>query len=320
MLADFKVGTIAWLIQRYIEEVGAMKAIGRSHMYSLQLLQKSPIGAVMAADLKASDVLAHARMRKQGYGTVKGVKAATINQDITYLRGPLDYAKHGFDLPEVTTRALVEAKPLLKRFQMIGKSMPRDRRPTGNEYERLMAYFQVRDTSSSIPMCTIIEFAAASARRISEIMRLRWGDVNGADMTCIVRDMKDPKNKIGNHHEFPLLGRAWDIVMAQPRLRPNDPDERIFPYNAKSAGQCFTRAKKELGIENLRFHDLRREAASRLFEQGYGVPEVMVVTGHKNPQMLIRTYTKLKASDLHKGPASKQVITAAPTQPEPRNA
>jgi site-specific recombinase XerD len=42
---------------------------------------------------------------------------------------------------------------------------------------------------------------------------------------------------------------------------------------------------------------LRHETASRLFEAGYQIPEVALVTGHKDWKML-RRYTNLKAEDL----------------------
>jgi integrase len=51
------------------------------------------------------------------------------------------------------------------------------------------------------------------------------------------------------------------------------------------------------GITGLRFHDLRHEATSRLFEKGLNVMEVASVTGHKTLQMLKR-YTHLNAVDL----------------------
>ncbi len=94
--------------------------------------------------------------------------------------------------------------------------------------------------------------------------------------------------------------------MAQPRRNPENPDERIFPFNAKSVGAKYTLAKKALDIKNLRLHDNRREAASRFIEGHesfdnikHSIPEAMVLTGHKNPNMLIRVYTRLKAKDLH---------------------
>ena len=47
----------------------------------------------------------------------------------------------------------------------------------------------------------------------------------------------------------------------------------------------------------MRFHDLRHEAVSRFFELGLSVPEVALISGHKNPVVLLR-YTHLRAQDL----------------------
>lgn len=298
---------MAWVLQRYIEEMPLInpdRPIGTSHLYSLRTLQKAPIGQKDAAALKKGDIIEHCKLRRAA-----GVQPQTITHDINYLRGPLAYAAAAWeeDCPGVSPAAIITAMPILKKYQLIGKSKPRDRRPTESELQALLDYFSLppkkKHSGYIHAMRDIVEFSVYSARRISETCRLRWGDVNGADMTCVVRDMKDPRQKKGNDHVFPLLGRAWDIVMSQPRVNPANPDERIFPFNAKSVGAKYTRAKNELGIKNLRLHDNRREAASRAFEGGlngrkYSVPEVMVLTGHKNPQMLMRVYTKLHARDL----------------------
>lgn len=52
-------------------------------------------------------------------------------------------------------------------------------------------------------------------------------------------------------------------------------------------------------VVNVRFHDLRHEATSRLFEKGLNVMEVAAITGHKTLDMLKR-YTHLRAEDLAK--------------------
>lgn len=290
------------LIEKYIAAVHPMKPFGQSHLYTLQLLQQLPIGAIHAEKLKAYDLLEHCRGRIAGTWRKK-VCAATVTQDLTYLRGPFGFAKIGLDLPDVSLVAFVDVKPLLEKYNLVGKGRPRDRRPTQDEIDRLIAHF--RAGGYEIPMADICEFQIASCRRIGETCRLKWGDVDFENKTMLVRDMKDPRHKVGNHHRFALLGRAWEIIMQQPRLT-NDPAERIFPYRAKSVSAAYARAKKALGIEGLRLHDSRREGASRLFEEGYGVPEVMVMTGHKTPNLLMRVYTKLNATDLHNGPASKR--------------
>ena len=285
------------LIEMYVAEIAGMpgKTFGATHLYCLRRLQKDPIAEIEAEKLTPQDLIAFAKRRRQT------VSPATVTQDLTYLKSPFDYAALGFNRADITPLAFVQAKPILGKNNLTGKGRPRDRRPTAEEIDRLNAYFDLHDRE--IPMRVLFEFARVSCRRRSEITRLMWGDVDMENRTCLVRDMKDPKMKKGHNHRFALLGRAWEIVMQQPRRAVNVPTERIFPYNSKSVGAAYTRAKKALGIDNLRFHDNRREGASSLFEQGYGVAEVMVQTGHKTPAMLMRVYQKLNAADLHKGPA-----------------
>lgn len=55
----------------------------------------------------------------------------------------------------------------------------------------------------------------------------------------------------------------------------------------------------KLRINDLHFHDLRHEATSRLFEQGYQIQEVAIVTGHRSWDMLKR-YTQLRPESLHR--------------------
>ena len=69
------------------------------------------------------------------------------------------------------------------------------------------------------------------------------------------------------------------------------------PISENALRQSWERLVKRANIENFRFHDLRREATSRFFEKGLNVPEVALITGHKDPRMLFR-YTKLKASEI----------------------
>ena len=67
-------------------------------------------------------------------------------------------------------------------------------------------------------------------------------------------------------------------------------------YRAKTFRE-FQRARNSAGITDLRFHDLRHTATTRLFERGLGIMEVALVTGHQDLRMLKR-YTHLRAKDL----------------------
>ena len=75
--------------------------------------------------------------------------------------------------------------------------------------------------------------------------------------------------------------------------------ERIFPVTDVAVRQAWNRLVKRAGITNLRFHDLRHEAISRFFEMGLSVPEIALISGHRDPRMLFR-YTHLRAEDVVK--------------------
>jgi integrase len=85
-----------------------------------------------------------------------------------------------------------------------------------------------------------------------------------------------------------LPPEASAIIDSMPRT-----DVRIFPYNSDSIGTAFTRACKILGIAGLRFHDLRHEGVSRLFEIGKTIPQAAAVSGHRTWQSLKR-YSHLR--------------------------
>jgi integrase len=90
---------------------------------------------------------------------------------------------------------------------------------------------------------------------------------------------------------------ACKIIEEQGRFS-NIREGRIFPYNGRSVGTAFRRQCRELKIDNLHFHDLRHEGTSRLFEAGFSIEQVALVTGHKDWKML-RRYTHLKPEALH---------------------
>ena len=62
---------------------------------------------------------------------------------------------------------------------------------------------------------------------------------------------------------------------------------------------AWERICRRANIIDFHFHDLRHEAISRFFELGLSMPEVSLISGHKDFRMLFR-YTHLKASDTAK--------------------
>ncbi|MCG7868389.1 MAG: site-specific integrase [Candidatus Thiodiazotropha taylori] len=278
--------TIAELITQYKEEVGAIKPLHPTKDRSLRYVSET-IGNRTLAAFRPADVIAFGRKR------LKKVSPSTMTVEVRYLAEVLRTARAMWNLP-VTDQTVKDALLVMGQQGMTGQPVERNRRPSDEELEILRKFWA--GTSGEIPMADLMDFAIASCMRLGEICRICWDDINVADKTVVIRDRKDPRNKEGNHQTVPLLGEAWDIVQRQPQTD----DERIFPYLSKTVSHMWWRTTKVLGIPDLRFHDLRHEGISRLFEQGYQIQEVALVSGHKKWDHL-RRYTQLKAGDLHRG-------------------
>ena len=61
--------------------------------------------------------------------------------------------------------------------------------------------------------------------------------------------------------------------------------------------EVMSASKKAHAVSVIALDDLRHEAISRFFELGLSVPEVALISGHRDPRMLFR-YTHLRADDL----------------------
>lgn len=309
-LADFDEMTLAWIFQRFIEEarLPGSRPIGESTLYAYGAIQREEIGKKNALKLKALDFIDYGKRRKAG-----GASPATISHDMSHMRVVLRHAKEVWEIEGVTLDAWQIAKTQMDKQQIVGKSSPRDRRPTLEEIAKLRDFFgqQNAHPNTDIDMLDVIDFQIASGRRISETCRIRRKDIDVEKRLCWMYNLKNPKGK-GFHAQFPLLGDAWVIVERRLASMPADPEARVFPYNSKSCTQRFIDAKAKLGIVGVRLHDCRREALSRLFEEGFEVQEVAKVSLHKNPSILLGVYTNIPPESLHKGPASKR--EAAPSR------
>ena len=113
-------------------------------------------------------------------------------------------------------------------------------------------------------------------------------------------DQRGTKNEDALH-AVPLSSAAIEILRKLKSL-PSSIDGRVFHWwkASDSFNKTWRRVCERAGIKDLHFHDLRHEAASRLFEKGvFDSMEVASITGHKTLQMLKR-YTHLRAEDLAK--------------------
>ncbi|HEY8616283.1 site-specific integrase [Phenylobacterium sp.] len=289
-----RLRTFSELIDLHVadmKEVG--RAPGRSKDATLAMLRRE-LGDLGLEELDRERLVKFGRKR-----AAEGAGPVTVSMDIGAIRLVVSHAAavHGL---AVSVEQVELARIALKRLGLVGKSNERDRRPTDEEIERLTTYFD-DNPRQIIPMSRIVRFAVATAMRQEEICKVTWPDLNVRTRMLTIRDRKDPRAKKGNDQRIPLLAvsgfDAMALIEEQRACRGNEHD-RIFPYCHKSAGAAFTRACRELQIEDLHFHDLRHEGTSRLFEAGFTIEQVSLVTGHKDWKML-RRYTHLRPEALH---------------------
>lgn len=231
------------------------------------------------------------------YETIKAwdVGASTRQTYIMKIRGALANANNLWRVP-VDLAALSAATARLRKAKVISKARGRKRRLSPEEIAAIKA--EIRSTK--LPISDITDFALTLAMRLSEICRITWADLDEKKRTVIIRDRKDPDEKIGNDQVIPLLGDSLAIIQRQPRT-----DARIFPFNAQSVSAAFRNAARAAQVRNCHFHDMRHEAISRLFEQGYGIEEVALISGHKSWNTLA-IYTHRKPESLLDGPVSRR--------------
>jgi integrase len=267
------------VIDRYIAE--SKNAVLGTKAQVLKTIKNSDLGEVKCSDITSNALVSFARE------LIKNVEPQTCGNYFSHLSNIFTVARPAWGYP-LARQEFDDAVTVLKKLGLIRKGIERNRRPTLEELDRLMEHFgRINDhRPSSIPMQKIVAFAVFSTRRQEEITLLRWDDLDGDRI--LVRDMKHPGDKIGNNVYCELPPEALAIIRSMPHE-----GDRIFPYSADAISAAFTRACQFLEIQDLRFHDLRHEGISRLFELGRTIPQAAAVSGHRSWTSLKR-YTHIR--------------------------
>lgn len=272
--------TLADVIDVYIRDIGEAK-LGKTKAQVLATTKGYPIAKMRCSAIGSADISSFAQSLK--------VQPQTRLNYLSHLSSIFTVARPAWGFP-LDRQAMRDALIACKKLGITGKSRERDRRPTLAELDTLMTKFGLKAAfrPGMVPMQKVVAFAIFSTRRQEEITRIEWRDLDKVGKRVLVRDMKNPGDKIGNNVWCDLPAEALAIVQTMPRT-----EARIFPYTTDALSANFTRACKEGGIEDLHFHDLRHEGVSRLLEMGYTIPRAAGVSGHRSWSSLKR-YSHLR--------------------------
>jgi integrase len=292
--------TLADVIDKYNQD--KLREHGKTKDQVLRTIKATTFAELRCSEIHSQEIVEYLQSIKS--------QPQTRGNYLSHLSSIFNVARPAWGYP-LDKQAMDDARVVAVQLGLISKSKQRTRRPTLDELDRLMTYYSVVELKrkDAIPMTRLIPFAIFSTRRQEEITRMVGKDLDRDKLQIIVRDMKNPGEKIGNDVATTLTPEALQLIDLQPKT-----DGPIWPHNAESVSTSFTRACAFLGIEDLHFHDLRHEGISRLFEMGWNIPHVACVSGHRSWKSMQR-YTHIKQSgDKYKDWSwLAKVLGAAPT-------
>ena len=263
--------TLGRLLQRYLIDVLPAKRGAATEGQRLQRLIRDPVSSLRVSQL-TSQAVAVFRDRRLLDGR------RTCHYDLILIRHCLKIAMNEWGL-------MLSSNPV-DRVKMPPSSPARNRRLEDGEFDRLE---EAAKQTKNPHIWPIIVFAIETGMRRGELLGLRWEHVDLDRRIAFL-----PVTKNGSSREVPLSTKAAQVLAGQ-RQRNDTPSP--FPVAPNAFRLAWDRLRSRAGLSDLRFHDLRHEAISRFFELGLNIPEVAVISGHKDPRMLFR-YTHLRAEEI----------------------
>ncbi|SDJ47207.1 integrase [Aliiruegeria lutimaris] len=278
-LADLRETTLASILIRYRDEIVPQKQAGRNEacMLNSVLERDDKLARTTLDRLKAVHFAAWRDQR------MTEMKPASICRYLGLMQHALDIAMQDWQLPLHSNPVRGVRRPTIRNR--------RERRVRDNERTVLM---EAARAYANPLMAPLIALALETGMRRGEMLSARWCDLNERLATLHL-----PRTKNGHARTVPLSPAAL-TVFEDVRGILTDRGEgaaTVFPMKQNAVLLAWRQICTRAGIEDLHFHDLRHEAISSFFERGLSMPEVAMISGHRDARMLMR-YTHLHAVNI----------------------
>jgi integrase len=253
--------TLGDLIARYLVEITPrMKGVRRS------------IASWSMANLSAARVAVFRDER------LKEVSAGTVIRELAYLSSIINHARRewGINVPNPV--------------QMVRKPPSPPSRGRVLADEEIAKLLQALEPTGRRSHWTkpAVQLALATAMRRGELLSLRWDRIDFKARTAFLPDTKN-----GHSRTVPLSSLAIQVLAELPRHISGF----VLPVKFFTLDAAFNRGVARAGLEDVRFHDLRRTAITSMAEKLPNVIELAAVSGHKS-LMVLKQYYRPSASDL----------------------
>ncbi len=262
--------TLRELLGRYMLEVSPKKRGAAFEISRLTKMQRSPMCDMTILGLSSQAIGAYRDDR------LSVVTPGTVRRELVILRHALEVARREWGFALAVNPARAVAMPVVNDS--------RDRRLNRGDMERLITALEA---TRNPELGTIVLLAIETGLRRGELLRLHWSCIDLVRRTAHI-----PMTKTGLPRTIPLTDKAVALL-----ARLSGGDGTVFRQTANSLRMAWERLRNRAGLFDLRFHDLRHEAISRFCELGLSIPEVAVISGHRDPRMLLR-YAHIRADDL----------------------
>jgi integrase len=283
-----------------LTQARAARAAELVRVEQAKVLGFTPPGKETLSEL-APRYLAHqkARISKTGYLREEGIVKAHLMPSFS---GPIASIRRG-DIQRYITKRIGEASPysvqkelncfkhmlrLAMEWEIIPVNPAQGIKPPRVPAGRVR-YLQPGELKAVTEACPewlrpIVVLAACTGMRRSEILGLRWLDIDFSNNRVLLPQTKNGDGRIVYLNKMAVA--ALQSVL--PQDKPHPTHRPFSAYTPAHVSVTFSRVCARLEIHDFRFHDLRHTAASWLRMQGADIHTVALLLGHKDLRMAAR--------------------------------
>lgn len=257
------------MIDKYLAEYSIQNKAPKSHLRDKSLAKHliDSFGDMVITEISAKDISEYKVKRVSEKASPR-----TINYELTLM-------SHAYSIA-------------IKEWEWLKENPVKNvsKEKVKNNIERWLTLEEEKKLLTVSPkwLQEIIIFAINTGFRQSEILNLKWSQVDFERRTITISEQKN-----GGVDTLPLNETTVEVLQGREGVRNSDHGLVFFTGNNTQIGfrnliRAFDSATKKAKICNLRFHDLRHTFATRLAQNGVDIYSVQKLGRWKTVSMVQR--------------------------------